>query len=75
MKAVLTCLLLLLTSSLTFGIGRPHNLFAARKALLQQRTAQPASSSLLRQVQRSVQVRIYSYTFSPRFSQTPHIRE
>lgn len=75
MKAVLTCLLLLLACQLAFGIGRPHNLFAARKALLQRRVVQPTPPALLRQTPRSAQVRVYSYTFSPRFSQMPHVRE
>lgn len=76
MKAVLTCLLLLMTGSACFSIGRPHNLFVARKALIERRTAATAPAPAgMRPLLRSARMRAYSYTFSPCFSQMLQARE
>ncbi|MBO0949451.1 hypothetical protein [Fibrella forsythiae] len=74
MKTGISLLVLLALSQVSYGIGHPHNMFAARKAMLEwqaehQRTKSPMLQRELRSAKR------YSYTFSPRFSQMPHVRE
>ena len=78
MKTALLVGILWATTVLTsYGIGRPHNLFAARKAILERRATNAASRTAteikpargLRDLSR------YSYIFLPRFSQIPQARE
>ncbi|MEZ0487264.1 hypothetical protein [Fibrella aquatica] len=74
MKTGISLLVLLALSQTGYGIGHPHNLFAARKAMLvwkaeQQRSKPSVSQRIARLTKR------YSYTFSPCFSQMPHVRE
>ncbi|MBO0937926.1 hypothetical protein J2I47_15320 [Fibrella sp. HMF5335] len=80
MKAALLVGIIWLTTSISsYGIGRPHNLFAARKAILERRAAAasnragtPSETKAARGLR---DISRYSYIFSPRFSQMPHVRE
>ena len=78
--ALLVGILWAATSLNSYGIGRPHNLFAARKAILERRATNAAnrvsaagtdikSARGLRDLSR------YSYIFLPRFNQMPQARE
>lgn len=74
MKTGISLLVLLTLSQVSYGMGHPHNLFAARKAMLawkadHQRAKSTGGSQELQGTKR------YSYIFSPRFSQMPHVRE
>ena len=79
MKTALLVGILWATSLSSYGIGRPHNLFAARKAILERRAATAANRVAVSPESKSGQelrdISRYSYIFSPRFSQMPHVRE
>jgi len=74
MKTGISLLVLLSLSQVSYGIGHPHNLFAARKAMLEWKAEHQRSKSSIGQRESRVTKR-YSYTFSPCFSQMPHVRE
>ncbi|WP_375444021.1 hypothetical protein [uncultured Fibrella sp.] len=74
MKTGITLLVLLAISQVSYGIGHPHNLFAARKAMLEWQAGHQRTKSSAVQRESPLAKR-YSYTFSPRFSQMPHVRE
>ncbi|NID10656.1 hypothetical protein [Fibrivirga algicola] len=74
MKTGISLLVLLTLSQVSYGIGHPHNLFAARKAMLEWKAEHQRSKSSIGQRELRVTKR-YSYTFSPCFSQIPHVRE
>lgn len=67
------------TSLNSYGIGRPHNLFAARKAILERRAAAAANrAGLITETKSGRELRDiyrYSYIFLPRWSQMPQVRE
>jgi hypothetical protein len=74
MKTGISLLVLLAISQVGYSIGHPHNLFAARKAMLEwQAEHQRAKSPAMQRESRITKG--YSYIFSPRFSQMPHVRE
>ena len=74
MKAGLVFLVLIALSQVSYGIGNTHNLFAARRAMLErQADYQRLKVALMQRELRTT--KRYSYTFSPRFSQMPHVRE
>ena len=74
MKTGIFLVVLLALSQVSYGIGRPHNLFAARKAMREWKTNQQRGRVVLGQRESRVR-RPYSYIFSPFFSQMPHVRE
>ncbi len=74
MKTGLLFLLFTGFSTVTFSIGHPHNLFAARKAFLTRHTESRRATSA--PLPRGLGwANRYSYTLSPPFSQIPHVRE
>jgi hypothetical protein len=79
MKTALLVGILWAISLNSYGIGRPHNLFAARKAILERRAAAAANRAVTSPETKPVRglrdISRYSYIFSPRFSQMPHVRE
>lgn len=74
MKTGISLLVLLAFSQVSYGIGHPHNLFATRKAMLERQAEHQRAKSTATQRESRV-ARRYSYTFSPWFSQMPHVRE
>ena len=79
MKTALFVGILWAASLSSYGIGRPHNLFAARKAMLERRAAAAANRAAASPEAKTGRglgdISRYSYIFSPRFSQMPHVRE
>lgn len=74
MKTGMALLILLSSTQLSYGIGRPHNLFAARKAMLalqaeQHRPKSSPAQHALKGIKR------YSYTLLPQFGQFARLRE
>ena len=74
MRTAVVLLILLSSTQLSYAIGRPHNLFAARKAMLalqaeQHRPRVSPAQHALRGIKR------YSYTLLPQFSQLARLRE
>ncbi len=74
MKTGIALLVLLTISQVGYGIGHPHNLFAARKAMLEWQ-AEHHRAKYSPTHRESRVAKCYSYIFSPRFSQMPHVRE
>ncbi|MBO0930934.1 hypothetical protein [Fibrella aquatilis] len=80
MKTALVVSILWAATSLSgYGIGRPHNLFAARKAILERRANSAANRAGIGTETKPARglrdLSRYSYIFLPRFSQIPQVRE
>ena len=78
MKTGILLLVLLALAQVSYGIGHPHNLFAARKAMLEWKATHQRGKMVPGQFARQRESRVrrpYSYIFSPFFSQIPHVRE
>ena len=74
MKTGIFLVVLLALSPVSYGIGHPHNLFAARKAMLEWKASHQRIKVVLEQRESRVR-KPYSYIFSPFFNQIPHVRE
>ena len=75
MKTALLILVLMALSQMGLAIGHPHNLFAARKAMLTRQAELRRAKSVPLPLRVNRTAKHYSYTFVPRFSQITHVRE
>lgn len=75
MKTGLFLLMFVSLSTAGFGIGHPHNLFAARRAFLSRQATVHQANTLPAVPRGTSWAKRYSYTFWPPFSQIPHVRE